>query len=459
MIPGRGQAAWSAVDVRAAGCLAVWKRAGRALADPEVLDRTNVTGVPDMTASETSLPITRMQQVGLIMVMLACFTEALTVAFNIGAIMTRFDASGAEAGFVATAQGLCVALAALTGTRLIARQTARSLVAIGLVLVAAGHALAILATSVVMMAAFQAIGGLGTGLVVCVVMATAARTPKPEMTYGLINGSVGAYLSVLALTVPKVLAFGGFTAAYGFYAILALAGLLWLPAVPNTRAPKTSGAPVDAAAGASEQRAVGKPAGWIALVGMGVLFCSIAGMGAFIERIGVKAEISLQTIGWAFFGGGLLTIVGPISAGIVGARFGSTRPLVLLGALICVAAFGLAVDGAMLSYLISVPLWIVLPAVLMPFFLGGLAVVDPSGKLAGAHPAFATLGGSMGPLTAGALADAAGYRTLGWIVVAAVIAALTLMAFATRRADKIRVTEAKLIVGALGNVGKGIAMS
>ncbi len=392
-------------------------------------------------ADPTTLPITRVQQVGLILVMMAAFTEALTVAFNIGATMTHFGASGAEAGFVATAQGLCVALAALTGTRLITRHSARKLIAIGLVLVAFGHALALLATSIAMMAAFQAIGGLGTGLVVCVVMATAARTKKPEMTYGWINASVGAYLSILALTVPGVLVFGGFKAAYGFYALLAVAGLFFLPAVPNTRAPSSPIASDTAGSIAKDGMSMallGSNAGWIALVGMGIFYFAIAGMGAFIERIGVKADVALQTIGLAFFVGGILTIAGPIAAGIVGARFGSTRPLVLVGGLMCATAFGLSMSGNQLSYLVSIPFWIVLPAVLTPSFLGGLAMIDPSGRLAGAQPAFATLGGSMGPMTAGAVADVGGFSALGWFIIAVLITALGLMTFGTHKADAIR---------------------
>lgn len=389
-------------------------------------------------SNEGALPISRIQQVGLILVMLAAFTEALTVAFNIGAIMTRFGASGAEAGFVATAQGLCVAAAALTGTRLITLYSARKLVAIGLILVAAGHALALFATSIFMMAAFQALGGLGTGLVVCVVMATAARTVKPELTYGLINASVGAYLSALALTVPKILVFGGFIAAYGFYALLAVAGLFCLPAVPNTRTSRTPTMAAKVAADGLKQDLLANKAGWIALVGIGIFYFAIAGMGAFIERIGAKADVALQTIGLAFFVGGILTIVGPIAAGIVGARFGSTRPLVLVGSLMCVTAFGLSMSSNAPSFLVSIPMWIVLPAMLTPSFLGGLAVVDPSGRLAGAQPAFATLGGAMGPMTAGAVADASGYQSLGLFIIAVLLAAFALMAIVTRRADLIR---------------------
>lgn len=391
--------------------------------------------ISEAIVTKSALPITAIQQTALIAVMVAALTEALTVAFNIGAIITHFGASGAEAGFVATMQGLCVALAALTGTRLVTRYSARTLAATGLVLVAAGHSLSLLATSIVMMAACQALGGLGTGIVVCVVMATAARTKKPEMTYGWINASVGASLSVLALVVPSVLQWGGFTAAYGFYAVLAVAGLACVPLVPDSRAPSISKAMLGTAAGGFETAQPVRMVGLIALIGTGIFYFAISGMGAFIVRIGVGGEVALKTVGFALFVGGLLTIIGPIAAGYVGARFGCTRPLVLVGGIMCAAAFGLSISGNALSYLVSVPLWVVMPAIITPSFLGGLAVIDPSGRLNGAQPAFATLGGSMGPMTAGAVVDASGFAILGWLTIAALLTALSLMATATLKAD------------------------
>lgn len=387
-------------------------------------------------------PITRIQQAGLIFVMLMVFTEALTVAFNIGAIMTKFGASGAHAGFVATAQGLSTAAAAIMGTRLISRHTARKLVALGLVLVAIGHVLSLVAADVIMMAVFQAIGGLGTGLVICVVLATAARTRKPEMTYGWINGSVGAYLSIMALVVPKLLIYGGFSAIYGFYSLLAVVGLLCLPAIPNVRAPSAAKTGTDVDSGGLKVGLIANMSGWIALAGMGIFYFSVAGMGAFVARIGVSLDIPLETIGMAFFIGGLLTIVCPIAAGVVGARFGSTRPLLLVGSLMCITAFGLSMSGNSSSFLAGVPLWIVLPAILTPSFLGGLAVIDPTGKLAGAQPAFATLGGSMGPMIAGGVADAGGFGTLGIFIICVLTSGLVLMTVATLRADGIRRTVA-----------------
>jgi predicted MFS family arabinose efflux permease len=139
-----------------------------------------------------------------------------------------------------------------------------------------------------------------------------------------------------------------------------------------------------------------------------------------------------------FFLGGLLTIVGPVAVGMIGTRFGSTRPLVLIGGLMCATAVALTIDGDALIYLTCVPLWMVLPAMLTPSFLGSLATIEPSGRLAGAQPAFAALGGAMGPMLAGATVDAGGFRTLSWFVASALLGALALMAIATLKADGMR---------------------
>jgi MFS family permease len=84
--------------------------------------------------------------------------------------------------------------------------------------------------------------------------------------------------------------------------------------------------------------------------------------------------------------------------------------------------------------------------------------MDPSGRLAGAQPAFATLGGAMGPITAGAVADAVGYGRLGWFINALMLIAASLMAVATLRADRLRSTksvEGKSVEGK--SVGGGAA--
>lgn len=376
------------------------------------------------------------QLAALLVLFMTAFAAPLTTAFNIGAIITEFGASRVEAGFVMTAEGLSVAASALIASRLITRYYLKTLLFGGLICVAAGSGLTLLATDVPMMVGCRILAGIGIGAVVSTVMATAARTPKPEMTFGWVNGCAGAFISVLGLTVPFAILRGGLDGAYALYLALSLFGMLLLLLIPNSKTPVHA-----APASRSEDKPLSKfsaSAGWIALFGLGIFFFGQAGIAAFIERIGASIDVSLSTVGTIFFFGGLLTIVGPIGAGIVGSRFGATKPLVLIGSLFCLTVLVIALGGDKMSFYLSVPLLMILPAILLPSFLGGLAVVDPTGRLAGAQPAFATMGGALGPVAAGAVADVGGFGTLGWFVFVMLIIGLTLMAAATLKADGIR---------------------
>ncbi len=67
-------------------------------------------------------------------------------------------------------------------------------------------------------------------------------------------------------------------------------------------------------------------AGWIAMTGMGIFSFAIAGEGAFIERIGVPTNVGLETIGLAILVDGILTIIGPMTAGAVADATGYQGP-------------------------------------------------------------------------------------------------------------------------------------
>lgn len=376
------------------------------------------------------------QLAALLVLFMTAFAAPLTVAFNIGTIISTFDASRTEAGLVMTAEGVTVSIASLVSSRLITKFYLKTILFAGLSFVILGNALTLLATDIPTMIGCRILAGVGIGTVVSAVMATAARTPKPEMTFGWVNGCAGAFISILGLSVPFVILRGGLDGAYGLYTALSLVGMLLLLLIPNSKAP------VHKAAASSDddkpKSKLGASAGWIALIGLGIFFFGQSGIAAFIERIGASIDVSISTVGTIFFFGGLLTIVGPIAAGVVGSRFGATRPLALIGTLVCIAVLGIAIGGEKMSFYLSVPMIMILPAIMLPSFLGGLAVVDPTGRLAGAHPAFATMGGALGPVAAGAVADVGGFGSLGWFVVAVLIAGLTLMSAATFKADGIR---------------------
>ncbi|QGN55801.1 MFS transporter [Novosphingobium sp. Gsoil 351] len=382
---------------------------------------------------------TRLELGGLLGVMLASFTVPLTVAYNVGAIVREFGASVAQAGVVATAQGLGTAVGALAASRLVSRVRSRRLFVLGLLALVISNALSSVAPGVQWLTVLQATGGIGTGAVVAVVMATAARTARPEMTYGLINGSLGALIVVLGFVMPQVIELGGAKGAYLLYAGIAAAGLLAAMVAPDI----TSGHGYDSdhrhQAGLDfEQKNRVVRASFVALTGFGIFFFAQAGVGAFVERVGAASGVALTSIGHVFAVGGVLTIVGPLIAGWIGARFGATLPLILVTASLCGVLFGLMIVNSPLSFFISSPLFTVLPAILMPSFLGALAVIDRTGQSSAMQPAFATLGGAFGPLAAGMIVQWGGFDALGWYSIAIFLVGSVLMATATMGADKQR---------------------
>ncbi|WP_159647776.1 MFS transporter [Sphingorhabdus sp. 109] len=388
--------------------------------------------------TEASTVTLKPRQLAALLVLFMCaFAAPLTVAFNIGTIISAFGASRVEAGLVISAEGIAVSIAALVCSRLISKYYLRTLLFAGLAFVAAGNVLTLVAESIPAMIGCRIVAGLGIGTVISAVMATAARTPKPEMTFGWVNGCAGAFISMMGLTVPYFILRDGLDGAYGLYTTLSLLALLLVPMVPNIKAPPHE-MPSATSRGKGASGRLQEHTGWIALLGLGIFFFGQAGIAAFVERIGARIDVSLATLGAIFFFSGLLTIVGPIAAGMVGPRFGSTKPLVLIGFLFCVAVLAVATGGDKLGFYLSVPMIMVLPAILLPFFLGGLSVVDPTGKLAGAQPAFATMGGALGPVAAGAVADASGFGALGWFVVIMLAVGMSLMATATFKADSLR---------------------
>jgi len=377
----------------------------------------------------------------LIAVFLSAFSAPLTIPFNIGTIISTFGTTRAEAGIVVTVEGVCISLASIICSRLIVRHRVRKLLVVGVSVVAVSNALTLLASDVVFMIYCRALAGAGCGIVLCVVMATAARTRNPEMMYGWISGSIGAFLSLLAIMLPVVISHGGLAGAYGLYTAFSVAGMFLVIGVPNIKGSCEESGSIDFFQ-SKQKRIRADVIGWIALLGIGFFYFGQAGIAAFVERIGVGNGISLTTIGNILFASGILTIFGSIGAGVVGSRFGSTKPLILVSGLLCVSVLNIAVIDSVFGYFLGVPMIWLLPAIMLPSFLGGLAVIDPAGRLAGAYPAFATMGGALGPVTAGAVADSGGFGSLGWFIVAMIILGSALMAGATTKANRLRVMPA-----------------
>ena len=84
----------------------------------------------------------------------------------------------------------------------------------------------------------------------------------------------------------------------------------------------------------------------------------------------------------------------------------------------------------------AMPLFAMVPMVLIPFFLGAIAKLDPTGGLAAAHPAFATMGSAAGSVVMGYVADCQGFTGIGWVVLTVILVGAPLISIALLEADR-----------------------
>ncbi len=370
----------------------------------------------------------------IIAVLLLTFASAIGMAFNIGAMVASLGATAGQAGQVATIELACVSIASFVTSRLLVRFSIRQVLFAGVTVTALANALTVAFQDIHLLLAWRGLGGLGEGVVIAGLMGLAGRSKNPEMTFGLINGSIGIGLTVVSFVIPWAINGYGLGGAYSLYLAFGLLAFGALPFVP--RGEGLNGTPAD---GAAPQESLGL-LGWLPLFGLGLLFLGHNALMAFAERIGNGIGLQIDQVGIAIAIGGLLTIIGPISAGMVGARYGSLKPVLVFIALLVAAAYVLATVSSASVFFAVVPVFMLLPLTLMPFFLGGLAALDPSGRLVAANPAFVTMGGAIGPVIGGYIADVSGFFQVGLVSMGLFLLGAGLMIAGLGRADQLRLS-------------------
>ncbi len=152
------------------------------------------------------------------------------------------------------------------------------------------------------------------------------------------------------------------------------------------------------------------------LLSVGSLNLGLNTLFPFTERIGVSIGLTLTEIGRILSFGAVLSILGPIAAGVLGTRGGRTLPL----------AFGVLSQIAgvlILVYATSHLLWAGSYAVssmalmyFMPLLYGLVAFYDRTGRINAIAASVTAWTSAAGPLLAGLLLNAGGgYRLIGWL--------------------------------------------
>jgi len=374
--------------------------------------------------------ITPKNQIGLIGILLCAFSAPLIMPLNIIAISERFiEATNGQIGTIATFETLSISIASIVLSRIVNRLDRKKIFITSAILVIFGNILTILAPSLNYVILARIISGLGSGAIVATVVATIARGSNAQMTFALLNSGVGVMGVLLPFCLPIIIASNGMNGAYSFHLFISLFIFLFISLLALSNESENKQNTISSYKGY---------AGWASMLGTSLIFLGHAGIFAFSAKIGATLGISVIQVGYVFMAGGLLTIFGPLLAGFIGQRFGSLAPCLILITILLVTGIILANVKSALIFFIAVPLCGMIPMILTPFFLGGMAKLDPSGSLAAAHPAFSTMGGAAGPVVMGYTIDMAGFTSIGWVLILMVLIGTPLISMGLIEADKIK---------------------
>ena len=380
--------------------------------------------------SQTQNLITPKNQIGLIGILLCAFSAPLIMPLNIIAISQRFvEATNGQIGTIATFETLSISIASIVLSRIVNRLDRKKIFITSATLVILGNILTILSPSLNYVILARIISGLGSGAIVATVVATIARGSNAQMTFALLNSGVGVMGVLLPFCLPIIIASNGMNGAYSFHLFISLFIFLFISLLALSNESENKQNTISSYKGY---------AGWASMLGTSLIFLGHAGIFAFSAKIGATLGISVIQVGYVFMAGGLLTIFGPLLAGFIGQRFGSLVPCLILITILLVTGIILANVKSALIFFIAVPLCGMIPMILTPFFLGGMAKLDPSGSLAAAHPAFSTMGGAAGPVVMGYTIDMAGFTSIGWVLILMVLIGTPLISMGLIEADKIK---------------------
>ena len=347
-------------------------------------------------------------------VLICCFAASLGMAFNIDGIKESFNLTNADAGKLISLEMFSIALGNFFFARLTHITNSKKVFLIGASVIFLFNLLSVLATEPLHLAFFRIPTGLALGAVAATCAGRIARSDKPDINFGVINSAVGFMGVLMALTLPRATGldfafsssfhFTGIDGLYLVYGICALFAVLIAFKTPDDNEQKSQ---------AMDQSAGTLRIGWVALLGIGIMFFGHGSVGLFIVRIGREIGISAENIGYIFMVGSSLGIVLPLIAGWISTKVRAFFPILVLVILLAMATTALSISDSAWQYFLVVPIFATLPTAIMPIFLGCLARTDSSGKLAASHVAFVLSGTSAAPFIGGILIDKGGFGLAG----------------------------------------------
>jgi predicted MFS family arabinose efflux permease len=242
------------------------------------------------------------------------FLSYCAMPYLIGSVADGMGLGIDQAGLIASAELLIVALSAFAISARVRVLPRRKVALLGGVIAVAGHSLSLLTNSIETLVICRAIAGVGAGMALAIGNACLAAAHDPSKAYGQVMMLLATVTAAVIVWMGYATEIWSYNGVYGTQAIvvaLMLIPMSFLPEGDETL-------PED---DVNRGKVPLRPA---ALIVAGIVlwhFCDNSIWG-FSERIGNKIGMAPDTIGWLLGGGLLAGSIGGFIASSIGTRYG-----------------------------------------------------------------------------------------------------------------------------------------
>jgi len=319
-------------------------------------------------------------------------------------LVAELGYSESRAGDIAAIEMWGIALTTVVMTTFAGRFDWRQASLVSLLVMAASNLACLVLTDPVAFATLRFLAGIGAGTVISLSFTIVGLTARPDRNFGLYIMFVLLYGALVLPAMPVTFDLVGFDGILVFFALLALAGVPFVRALPASGA-----AHVGAADGAVDLALRHR------VLALGAMFAYFLGMGivwAYLFLIGVAGGVSEQGVANALALSQIGGVAGALTTVVLAERVGRSLPLVvgILGTaapVLCLLAgfefFGYAAIVVTFNYAWNLT---------HPYLLGAMAGFDKAGRMVTYAVAAQMMGLANGPWIAARLIGGGEYSAV-----------------------------------------------